>query len=112
MYPRSAPVYLGRIVSENGYRVDPESTKALLKLRGYVPKTVGEVRHLAGLLGYYRMYIEKFSRISKPIYDLFKVEQPGSLKGKKKDTWQRQSSIITYTHHLAGDTSKGPRLPD
>ena len=78
-------VYLGRIVTEDGYRVDPKSTKALLKLRGYKPKPVGEVRHLTGLLGYYRRYMENFSRIAKPIYDLLKVEQPGSLKGRKKD---------------------------
>ena len=77
-------VYLGRIVSEEGYRVDPESTKALLKLCDYVPKTVCEVRHLTGLLGYYRRYIENFSRIAKPIYDLIKVEQQGTSKGKKR----------------------------
>ena len=51
-----------------------------------MPKTVSEVRHLTGLLGYYRRYIENFSRIAKPFYDLLKVEQPGSLTGKKKDT--------------------------
>ena len=90
-------VYLGRIVSEDGHRVDPESTKALLKLRGYVPKTVGEVRHLTGLLGYYRRYIENFSRIAKPIYDLLKVEQPGSLKGKKQDTRSKGNQVSSRT---------------
>ena len=90
-------VYLGRIVSEEGYRVDPESTKALFKLRGYVPKTVGEVRHLTGLLGYYRRYIENFSRIAKPIYDLLKIEQPSSLKGKKKDTRSKGNQASSRT---------------
>ncbi|XP_065068251.1 uncharacterized protein LOC135693652 [Rhopilema esculentum] len=79
-------VYLGRIVSEDGYRIDPDSTKAILKLRDYTPKTIGEVRHLTGLLGYYRRYIENFSRVAKPIYDLLKVEQPCTSKVKKKDT--------------------------
>ena len=90
-------VYLGRIVSEEGYRVDPESTKALLKLHNYVPKTVGEVRHLTGLLGYYRRYIENFSRIAKPIYDLLKIEQPGSLEGKKKDTRGKSNQVSSRT---------------
>ena len=103
-------VYLGRIVSEEGYRVDPESTKALFKLRGYVPKTVGEVRHLTGLLGYYRRYIENISRIAKPIYDLLKIEQPSSLKGKKMDTRSKGNqassrTLITWqeTHEKALD---------
>ena len=61
-------VYQGRIVSEEGYRIEPNSTEALLKLREYMPKTVAKVRHLTGLLTYYRWYIENFSRTAKPIY--------------------------------------------
>ena len=72
-------VYLGRIVSEEGYRIDPENIQPILKLKDAMPKTVGEVRQLTGLLGYYRRYIENFSRIAKPIYDLLK-----SNSGTKK----------------------------
>ena len=39
-------------MSEDGYRIDPHSTKAILNLRDNTPKTIGEVRHLTGLLGY------------------------------------------------------------
>ena len=84
-------VYLGRIVSEEVNRVDPESTKALLKLCDYMPKTVCEVRHLTGLLGYYRRYIENISRIAKPIYNLLKVEQQGTSKGKENVTWGKEN---------------------
>ena len=35
-----------------------------------MPKTVGEVRQLAGILSYYRRYIRYFAKIAKPIYDL------------------------------------------
>ena len=77
-------VYLGQIISEEGYRVDPESTKALLKLCHYKPKAVCEVCHLTGLLGHYRSYIKSFSRIAKPIYDLLKAEQLGTLKERKR----------------------------
>ena len=51
-----------------------------------MPKTVREVYHLTGLLGYHFRYIKNFSRIAKPIYDLLKVEQLGTSNGKKKDT--------------------------
>ena len=64
--------YLGRIVSQNGHRIDPEGTKAVTSLRESRPKTVGEVRKLTGLLSYYRRYIKHFSRIAKPLYDLLK----------------------------------------
>ena len=35
--------YRGRIVSQNGHRIDPEGTKAVTSLRESRPKTVGEV---------------------------------------------------------------------
>ena len=34
------------------------------------------MRHLVGLLGYYRRYIPDFSRVAKPIYDLLKETLP------------------------------------
>lgn len=65
-------MYLGRITSEEGYHIDFEKIKPILKLKDAIPKRVGEVRQLIGLLGYYRCYIENFSHIGKPIYDLLK----------------------------------------
>ena len=50
--------------------MDPESVKAVEKLKEAFPKIVGEVRQLAGILSYYRRYIRKFAKSVKPIYDL------------------------------------------
>ena len=50
--------------------MDPKSVKAVEKLKKTLPKTVGEVRQLAGILSYYRRYIRYFAKIAKPIYDL------------------------------------------
>ena len=41
--------YLGRIVNQSRYIIDPETTKAVTSLRESMPKTVGEVRKLTGL---------------------------------------------------------------
>lgn len=49
--------YLGQIVSAEGYRLNPEKTEAVRALKDSQPKTVGELRKLLGLLGYYRRYI-------------------------------------------------------
>ena len=53
--------YLGRLVSKDGYRPDPEDTKALDKCK-VPPTNVGKLRSLLGFLGYYRTYIQDFSR--------------------------------------------------
>ena len=62
--------HLGRVVSEEGHKMDSNNIDALIALKSTRPKTVGDVRKIVGLLGYYRGYVQDFSRIVKPIYDL------------------------------------------
>jgi hypothetical protein len=66
--------YLGRLISKDGYRPGPENTEALNECLK-VPKNVGNLRSLLGFLGYYRNFVQDFSRIMKPVYDLLKVEE-------------------------------------
>ena len=63
--------YLGRLVSGEGYRPDPEDTKALEEFRN-PPSNIGELRSLLGFLGYFRCYVKDFSQKVKPLYDLLK----------------------------------------
>ena len=64
--------YLGRIISREGYKMDPKNTEAVVSLKKLKPKNVGEVRRLIGLLSVYRRFVPNFSRVAKPIYDLLK----------------------------------------
>ena len=100
--------YLGRLVSAEGYRADPEDTKALEKFRD-PPKTVGDVRSLLGFLGYYRPYVRDFAKKLKPVYDLLKlnkqdgagdkVVQPGKKQeGKRYD----KRKAVVWTGELQG----------
>ena len=53
--------HLGQIVSGTEYRLDPERIKAVNALKDTVPRTIGDVRQLLGLLWYYRRYIKNFA---------------------------------------------------
>ena len=72
--------FLGRIVSEEGYKMDDENISAITALKEFIPKTVTDVRHLLGLLGYHRRHVQDFSRRAKPLTDLLQV------KREKKDS--------------------------
>ena len=81
--------YLGRIVNQSGHIIDPETTKAVTSLRESMPKTVGEVRKLTGLLSYYRRYISDFAKIAKPLYDLLKEPE---TRGQSPRRTQRRNT--------------------
>lgn len=85
--------YVGRLVSAEGVKVDPRDFESVKTLTSKTPRTVGEVRKITGFLGYFRSYIQNFSWIARPIYELLQ-NKPG------------QAQISTR-----GKNTKRPQLP-
>ena len=89
--------YLGRLVSADGYRPDPADVAVLEKFRT-PPVNVGELRSLLGFLGYYRCYVQDFSRKVKPLYDMLKggnkKENGRGSDSKVKIEWKQEHQEI------------------
>ena len=64
--------FLGHVISGEGIAVDP--TKVVSVTKWVAPTLVGEIRSFLGLAGYYRRFIENFSRIAKPMMELLKKD--------------------------------------
>ncbi|CAH1444029.1 unnamed protein product [Lactuca virosa] len=60
--------FLGHVVSERGIHVDPSKIKAIENWSA--PTTPTEIRQFLGLAGYYRRFIQNFSKIAKPLTTL------------------------------------------
>jgi len=58
-------IYLGHIITEDGIRPDPSKLHAVKNFP--TPKKVKGVQSFLGLAGYYRKFIENFSKIAKPL---------------------------------------------
>jgi hypothetical protein len=61
--------------------VDPGKVKDVLNW--VVPQTVKEVRSFLGLAGYYRRFIENFSKIVKPLTSLLEKGVDFSWTGER-----------------------------
>jgi hypothetical protein len=68
--------FLGHIITAEGVKVDPEKVRAVSDWKP--PNNVTEIRSFLGLAGYYRRFIEGFSKIAKPMITL-------TQKGKEFD---------------------------
>ena len=62
--------FLGHVVSENGIKVDPAKIEVIRNWEP--PRSPTEVRSFLGLAGYYRKFIQDFSRIATPLTALTK----------------------------------------
>jgi hypothetical protein len=60
--------FLGHIITDGGIAVDPSKVRDALNWSP--PKNVPEIRSFLGLAGYYRRFIEGFSKIVKPLTTL------------------------------------------
>ncbi|GJT43649.1 putative reverse transcriptase domain-containing protein [Tanacetum coccineum] len=65
--------FLGHVVNHDGIHVDPCKIEAVKSCKAYT--TPSEVRSFLGLAGYYRRFIENFSKIAKPLTSLTQKNQ-------------------------------------
>ena len=67
-------ILLGHIIDKNGVRPDPKKIKSVQEFPR--PKNEKNIKQFLGLAGYYRRFIENFSKIASPLTQLLKKDTP------------------------------------
>ncbi|KAM0058195.1 putative nucleotidyltransferase, Ribonuclease H [Helianthus debilis subsp. tardiflorus] len=78
--------FLGHVVSEQGIQVDPAKVEAVMNWEA--PKTPTEIRSFLGLAGYYRRFIENFSRIAAPLTSLTRKKEKFIWGPKQQESFE------------------------
>ncbi|XP_019435375.1 PREDICTED: uncharacterized protein LOC109341858 [Lupinus angustifolius] len=65
--------FLGHVISKGGIAVDPAKVETVMDWKS--PKSVTEIRSFLGLAGYYRKFIEGFSKLALPLTTLTRKDK-------------------------------------
>ncbi|GJS21556.1 reverse transcriptase domain-containing protein [Tanacetum coccineum] len=78
--------FLRHVVNHDGIHVDPSKLKVVKSWKA--PTTPSKVRSFLGLAGYYRRFIENFSKIAKPLTTLTQKNQKYEWGEKQEKAFQ------------------------
>jgi len=85
--------FLGHIIFEAGISVDPSKIQDVLNWK--TPESVSEIRSFLGLAGYYRRFVPEFSKIARPMTELFKKGVKFVWDNKCEQVFQTLRKLLT-----------------
>ncbi|KAJ0890052.1 putative nucleotidyltransferase, Ribonuclease H [Helianthus annuus] len=91
--------FLGHLVNHEGIHVDPTKIEAITKWK--TPESPTEVRSFLGLVGYYRRFIQNFSRIAIPLTKLTCKSVKFEWGPKQEEAFRILKQRLTHTPILA-----------
>ncbi|KAD3336672.1 hypothetical protein E3N88_32191 [Mikania micrantha] len=91
--------FLGHVINEKGIHVDPSKIEAIKQWEA--PRTPSEIRQFLGLAGYYRRFIENFSKIAQPLTMLTQKDRKFDWEEKQEKAFQllkqkTKDKVIAY----------------
>ncbi|GJY96238.1 putative reverse transcriptase domain-containing protein [Tanacetum coccineum] len=91
--------FLGHVINGDGIHVDPSKIEAFKNWEA--PRTPFEVRSFLGLAGYYRRFIENFSKIAKSLTVLTQKSKTFDWGEEQKRAFQTLKDKLCNAHVLA-----------
>nr|AAV32158.1 putative polyprotein [Oryza sativa Japonica Group] len=98
--------FLGHVISAGGVAVDPSNVESVLNWKQ--PKTILEIRSFLGLAGYYRRFIENFSKIARPMTRLLQKDVKYKWTEECEQSFQElKKRLVTAPVFVLPDPRKG-----
>jgi hypothetical protein len=90
--------FLGHIISEGGISIDPSKVKDVLSWN--TTQNILYIRSFLGLVGYYKRFIKRFSKISKPMTKLLVKGKTFEWMPRHEFSFQEIEEKAYYDTHL------------
>ena len=101
----SQVAFLGHVISTEGISVDPAKIEAVQGWKQ--PTSVTEIRSFLGLAGYYRRFVEGFSKIAAPMTKLIQKEVKFEWTAKCEKSFKELKDRLTSAPVLAMPSGPG-----
>ncbi|KAL2104482.1 hypothetical protein VUR80DRAFT_423 [Thermomyces stellatus] len=96
--------FLGYILSPDGVSMDPKRIETVESWP--IPQSYHDIQVFLGFCNFYRRFIEKYAKVSRPLSDLLK----GSKNGKKPGPVQLNNEAMKAFHDLKAKFTTAPLL--
>ncbi|XP_053321812.1 uncharacterized protein LOC128494822 [Spea bombifrons] len=91
-FAQTSVTYVGHIVSADGVATDPAKVEAVVNWPR--PNNIEELRSFLGFCGYYRRFVEGYSKIARSLHDLLKGD---SRKGAQRTAHSKEPIGVKWT---------------
>jgi hypothetical protein len=98
--------FLVHVISKGGISVDPSKVQDVLSWKA--PTSVSDIQSFLGLAGYYRRFIEGFSKISKPMTELLEKDKQFKWTPTYESSFQELKKRLTTAPVLVMPDMKKP----
>ena len=96
--------FLGHFISIEGISVDPQKIEAIVNWKP--PMNVFDVRSFLGLAGYYKIFVEGFSKIATLLTNLLKKDQKFEWSNTSQHSFEKLRQRLTTAPVLALQSGK------
>jgi hypothetical protein len=90
--------FIGHVISKEGIAVNPSKVASVLEWES--PKNVKQIRGFLGMAGYYRRFIEGFSKIAGPMTKLLRKNTPFVWLEECEASFKTLKEKLTTAHVL------------
>jgi len=98
--------YLGLVISENKVAMDPVKVAGVREWP--VPENRTDVQAFIGFVNFYRRFIQDFSTIARPLFDLTRSNQAWNWGAKEQEAFERLKMAVTTAPTLASPQDSEP----